>query len=61
MAPSTRKVDVKTKRIEKMQTRIVQQQAFKDLLVLRHANGGKRKKGDIKKYQMNTRHKVLVK
>jgi hypothetical protein len=49
MSPITRtrgKKDAKTKKIETLQDRIAQKQAFKDLLALRRATGG-RKKNDI--------------
>jgi hypothetical protein len=63
MSPTTRKKDSKTKKIETLQQRIAQNQAFKELLTLRRVNGGRKKK-DIKlvsdDYQSRGFHSVTI-
>jgi hypothetical protein len=46
---SSKKLNPKTKKIMNMQTRVAQSQAFKELLVRRHANGGELSYGDVTK------------
>jgi Tc5 transposase DNA-binding domain len=48
-ARTSKKMNVKTKKIVNLQTRVAQSQAFKELLVRRHANGGELSYGDITK------------